>query len=103
MKRVILALTDRQAQALKEMAEVYLVKGGPAWDCMQCWDEPFEASDLEALNDVIQKSIEAPTERGIELLNDALDVVDDGDAPDNLGCTEEEWLAARALVARPTA
>lgn len=57
MKTVILRLTDRQASALKELAEQYLDKG-PAWECMQEWDEPYEASDLEALKDEILRASE---------------------------------------------
>lgn len=57
MKTVILRLSDRQVNALRELAEQYLDKG-PAWECMQEWDEPYTASDLDALKDELLKATE---------------------------------------------
>lgn len=57
MKTVILRLSDVQAKALRELAEQYLDKG-PAWECMQEWDEPYAASDLDALKDEVLRATE---------------------------------------------
>ncbi|UUV44836.1 hypothetical protein RCRUDOLPH_69 [Rhodobacter phage RcRudolph] len=57
MKTVILRLSDVQAKALRELAEQYLDKG-PAWECMQEWDEPYEASDLDTLKDELLRATE---------------------------------------------
>lgn len=57
MKTVILRLSDVQAKALRELAEQYLDKG-PAWECMQEWDEPYAASDLDALKDELLRATE---------------------------------------------
>lgn len=57
MKTVILRLTNRQVKALRELAEQYLDKG-PAWECIQEWDEPYEASDLDALKDEVLRATE---------------------------------------------
>lgn len=57
MKTVILRLSDVQAKALRELAEQYLDKG-PAWECMQGWDEPYAASDLDALKDEVLRATE---------------------------------------------
>jgi hypothetical protein len=50
---ITLNLTEPQARALRELAEEYLCKGGPAWECMQEWPMPHASADLAALKDEI--------------------------------------------------
>lgn len=97
MKTVILRLTDRQADALRELAEQYLDRG-PAWECMQEWDEPYEASDLDALKDAILEASGDQAMARVDLLRRSIEVVDDGEAHDHLGCDEEEWARAVQLL-----
>lgn len=54
---VTLHLSPTQAKALRELAEQYLDKG-PAWECMQEWEQPYEARDLDALKDEILRACE---------------------------------------------
>lgn len=46
---VTLMLTPRQIKALEEVATHYLSEGGPAWECMQMWDEPYSQEEIEGL------------------------------------------------------
>lgn len=57
MKTVILRLDDRGVACLKELAQQYLDKG-PAWECMQEWDEPYTAPEIEALRDEVLRATE---------------------------------------------
>lgn len=58
MKTVILRLTDVGARALRELAEQYLEPGCPAHECMQEWEQPYAASDLDALKDELLRATE---------------------------------------------
>lgn len=52
--KITLDLTLNELRALKELAEEYLDEG-PAFECMQEWDEPHKAEDLVSLKDKILK------------------------------------------------
>lgn len=83
MKTVILRLSDRGVACLKELAEQYLDKG-PAWECMQEWDEPYQPHEIDALKDEVLRAVtetqamaESPEPRyQLNLAETELDVLD---------------------------
>ena len=44
-----LDLTAAERRALREIGEMYLSRGAPAWECAQMWDPPHEPADVESL------------------------------------------------------
>lgn len=54
---ITLDLTPLEVKALRELAQVYLDRG-PAWECMQEWDDPHSADTLESLLNKINQATE---------------------------------------------
>lgn len=53
---VKLHLTPKELKALRELVQVYLSKGGPAYECMQEWDEEHDVKDLTSLRDKVEEA-----------------------------------------------
>lgn len=55
-----LTLTPRQAAQFQDLIDTWLAKGGPAWECMAEWDEPYTHEESEALYLALDAAIPAP-------------------------------------------
>ena len=54
-------LTTREAYHLREVATSYLLPGGPAWECMAEWPEPFPSDETALLGKKIIDAIPEET------------------------------------------